>query len=1323
MKKNFSACVYSSSYNSAKCINIEAAPLLNPEGVAVPGVWTAPAGDDDIYLFVEFRGLLVYMQQYRSYHLAPEAVAPLAEQYGRIASDLMAAVRLRLWPSYCVLLAIQKAGTPEEYAEAVAVRDSIKAEREAEAAERERAFREAEERERQKAAAELEEEINEGRAGILAGKEITGYQLAVLLKRYGVKVHPRTLHNIHTVRVIKAGELRYNRPPKTRQMNADGVFKAFNQLADIIKAEAANVAPVAVPEASDAPAVDVPAVAVDQVPAPVAAVLPSFDVPGSLEASNNNAYADSEKSQNSAKGIQDFGQKIGGAHKDRIREAVAQLQGVDASALLLKPLSKVVKLPNLRALFEAGSIDEATARRAWYLWNCIGTKPGASWPSRLQRWAERAAALIAQLADTLAYGVSEKSQNFELPEGVKPAQSWDLFLQEMNAANWPADEYKRGAYFVGHYWMNPARFSIHTEKGSYYTAFDTVAECVKAIRAKVEKNTTKEPQKFSMYQTSAGKYFISPKGKSGIKLLEFDNSADAWAAYGDTEKLGKIYEELKKFPSERRDWNRPRLGEDWRGGQDMTPEAFGEVFPFRGVEFGNWVNQLERAACLNECADALNDLAGVIGIRPEAVALGGSLAWAFGSRGVGKALAHYEPARRVVNLTKKKGNGCVAHEWFHALDNYMMIKAGKPSLMAVSDTHAYGDAEKSPIFEAAKALNNALLKSDMYTRSRRIDAFRSAPYWATVTEMAARGFEAVVFYALQDAGLCNDYLVSIKEATDYTRSECYPYPTREEAAELAPLYRAFIEAAFTEAEREVIKPAAELPAPPALVTYDPAQPIESAPFQVQDEAPAVAASEPMDANNDPTPADGVQESAYWNPEKSQLPEKLNRKEQDGIAAGFGLVPESHGYDGTLYMLKDAAGYPVKNAKGETLQIHVDAHIELTEGPNSNPALWQRKGYTRDRLTNWWSIRTYCTREDGLCVEDYNPTVLDNGKRFVINFDWMLSITAENLKRIIAEVLNRFYGDSQKSQNSVKPRQKSVYDIYTQYCRLRDELVNQCYPLNGIHLVRMNKILEIYERYVNNVHKFMKCEEWDDKKPFIRELYMLYRRPDVATLNKSMRICELDEKEFIDEDGKAHTYGRGSYGFFIPKKGWVSMPGDGALPYCNDRETLKKIADDGGYLNFDGFQFVWPIMKGRDRDAKPVYPSKIDRKEWLGFKVQGGNVPLGCRQYIYEFIEKSLISAPDGVEWRIRHDSIWGIELKVNGVFFTVAYTFGRNRFYFDVVDVSGRFPSAVCSPISWCRYLDAALSDLRIPMSWPRPSQFYAIEGYLPLDGEPMFVG
>lgn len=703
--------------------------------------------------------------------------------------------------------------------------------------------------------------------------------------------------------------------------------------------------------------------------------------------------------------INDFGQKIGGAHKDRAREAAERLAGVDASALLLHPLSKVAKLPDLRGLYLAGVISSDVARLAWYYWAQIGTKPSGSWPTRLQRWADRAAALIGEVSRVLSYGLAEKSQISDFLAVEKPAQKWDLFNEEMTAANWPADEYKRGAYFVGHYWMNPARFSIHTEKGSYSTAFDSVAECVKAIRAKVEKNTTKEPQKFSMYQTSAGKYFISPKGKSGIKLLEFDNSADAWAAYGYTEKLGKIYEELKKFPSERRDWNRPRLGEDWRGGQDMTPEAFGEVFPFRGVEFGNWVNQLERAACLNECADALNDLAGVIGIRPEAVALGGSLAWAFGSRGVGKALAHYEPARRVVNLTKKKGNGCVAHEWFHALDNYMMIKAGKPSLMAVSDTHAYGGAEKSPIFEAAKALKNALLKSDMYTRSRRIDAFRSAPYWATVTEMAARGFEAVVFYALQDAGLCNDYLVSIKEATDYTRSECYPYPTREEAAELAPLYRDFIEAAFTEAEREVIKPAAELPAPPTLVTYDPAQPIESAPFQVQDEAPAVAASEPMDANNDPTPADGVQGAAYGDAEKSPNPEAYGEELADLVAL-HAMSKQKH--PDALVLFRMGEWYHAYFAYAQTVADTTGVILRKHHGA-------AMAGFPSHAL------------------DSYLPRLIRAGHRVVL-LDAPATKVQESAPANDPTPTNggtgAAYGDSEKSQNSRKEREEKPYNIPT-----------------------------------------------------------------------------------------------------------------------------------------------------------------------------------------------------------------------------------------------------------------------------------------------------
>ena len=53
-----------------------------------------------------------------------------------------------------------------------------------------------------------------------------------------------------------------------------------------------------------------------------------------------------------------------------------------------------------------------------------------------------------------------------------------------------------------------------------------------------------------------------------------------------------------------------------------------------------------------------------------------SLAIAFGARGKGGALAHFEPGRNVINLTKIKGAGSLAHEWGHALDYFLGTSMG-----------------------------------------------------------------------------------------------------------------------------------------------------------------------------------------------------------------------------------------------------------------------------------------------------------------------------------------------------------------------------------------------------------------------------------------------------------------------------------------------------------------------------------------------------------------------------------------------------------------------------------------------------------------------
>src|SRR3546814_11382142 len=58
-----------------------------------------------------------------------------------------------------------------------------------------------------------------------------------------------------------------------------------------------------------------------------------------------------------------------------------------------------------------------------------------------------------------------------------------------------------------------------------------------------------------------------------------------------------------------------------------------------------------------------------MGVPPASMSLDGSLAVAFGSRGSGKAAAHYEPGRRVVNVTRMSVAGYLAHEFAHALDH------------------------------------------------------------------------------------------------------------------------------------------------------------------------------------------------------------------------------------------------------------------------------------------------------------------------------------------------------------------------------------------------------------------------------------------------------------------------------------------------------------------------------------------------------------------------------------------------------------------------------------------------------------------------------
>ena len=134
----------------------------------------------------------------------------------------------------------------------------------------------------------------------------------------------------------------------------------------------------------------------------------------------------------------------------------------------------------------------------------------------------------------------------------------------------------------------------------------------------------------------------------------------------DTYYVTKGYAILKtNFATREEALNRDVIGQDYL-----------DAFAFRGGEFGNWMTQNDRRASLNMGFDALKDLAAVLKISEKDISYQGTLSIAFGARGSGNAAAHYEPLRKVINLTKMHGAGSLAHEWWHGLDDYLGVKMG-----------------------------------------------------------------------------------------------------------------------------------------------------------------------------------------------------------------------------------------------------------------------------------------------------------------------------------------------------------------------------------------------------------------------------------------------------------------------------------------------------------------------------------------------------------------------------------------------------------------------------------------------------------------------
>ena len=193
-----------------------------------------------------------------------------------------------------------------------------------------------------------------------------------------------------------------------------------------------------------------------------------------------------------------------------------------------------------------------------------------------------------------------------------------------------------------------------------------------------------------------------------------------------------------------------------------TGDDYLSDFGFRGGEFGNWVSNSERQINLDRGYTALRNLADALGIEPSDISLGGKLGIAFGARGKGgKAVAHYDPVYKCINLSKFSGAGSLAHEFAHSLDFVLGEQIGgmNRSFMQMWDDRWHGRL-KSVCPEAYDVCRAMFYRENGYTEfyinSKKMGGIyaKDSGYWDCAVEMFARAFAAFCADRVKDDYLC-----------------------------------------------------------------------------------------------------------------------------------------------------------------------------------------------------------------------------------------------------------------------------------------------------------------------------------------------------------------------------------------------------------------------------------------------------------------------------------------------------------------------------------------------------------------------------------------
>lgn len=480
--------------------------------------------------------------------------------------------------------------------------------------------------------------------------------------------------------------------------------------------------------------------------------------------------------------IEDFGQKIGGAKKDLAAKKKQNLTIQDTanwSELERKEYIKKKAVwiePDYKAMVDSG-VDKVCAYYIKIIRDKIPAKPILGWSVESDNQEQNDYIKFVSDIRDMALQIRTKADMRTVSEQIiKTYTYYDHYRLTSNNSYftnklyralrmnyntvecemknkqflWSKEEKMLDAYDI--------RKVISVEHNKDWNRLDVLEERINGFKGKQYFYDSENNRKyFSENEWETEKYFVYDKNKE-ILDINFDSIDDAKnyiLKYGSVENAKKETNRRKRFIPPLLEVIR-REGSNYRNNSDADGKSMLDSFGFYGGEFGNWERQTERQMNLNFAYDAFKDLAYALDIEDKDVSLGGNLSLAFGARGSGNALAHYERIANVINLTRMKGAGSLAHEFGHALDSFIARETGMRKSFA---TETFCDITDK-VMDAIKykeSENGWREYTEFYYNAKAMDGEYTG-YWASNVELFARAFACYIKDKLAEKGMQNDYL-------------------------------------------------------------------------------------------------------------------------------------------------------------------------------------------------------------------------------------------------------------------------------------------------------------------------------------------------------------------------------------------------------------------------------------------------------------------------------------------------------------------------------------------------------------------------------------